>query len=33
LSAVIAAFDRANAQVVGDISARVQHAAAALPAK
>jgi len=33
LSAVIAAFDRANAQVVGDISARVQDAAAALPAK
>jgi len=32
LSAVIAAFDRANAQVVNDISARVQAAAAALPA-
>lgn len=32
LSAVIAAFDRANAQVVSDISARVQAAAAALPA-
>ena len=33
LSAVIAAFDRANAQVVNDIAARVQAAAAALPAK
>lgn len=33
LSAVIAAFDRANAQVVSDIAARVQSAAAALPAK
>ena len=33
LSAVVAAFDRANAQVVGDIAARVQAAAAALPAK
>ena len=33
LSAVIAAFDRANAQVVNDIAARVQAAATALPAK
>ncbi len=33
LSAVIAAFDRANAQVVSDIAARVQAAATALPAK
>ena len=33
LSAVIAAFDRANAQVVSDIAARVQAAAAALPAQ
>jgi cholesterol transport system auxiliary component len=33
LSAVVAAFDRANAQVVSDIAARVQAAAAALPAK
>jgi len=33
LSAVIAAFDRANAQVVNDIAARVQAAAAALPAR
>jgi cholesterol transport system auxiliary component len=33
LSAVVAAFDRANAQVVGDIAARVQAAAAALPVK
>ena len=32
LSAVVAAFDRANAQVVSDIAARVQAAAAALPA-
>jgi cholesterol transport system auxiliary component len=33
LSAVIAAFDRANAQVVNDIAARVQAAATTLPAK
>jgi cholesterol transport system auxiliary component len=33
LSAVVAAFDRANAQVVSDIAARVQAAAAALPAQ
>jgi cholesterol transport system auxiliary component len=33
LGAVVAAFDRANAQVVRDIVARVQAAAAALPAK
>ena len=33
LGAVVAAFDRANAQVVVDISTRVQAAAAALPAK
>jgi cholesterol transport system auxiliary component len=33
LSAVVAAFDRASAQVVGDIAARVQAAAAALPDK
>lgn len=33
LQAVVAAFDRANAQVVNDIAARVQAAAAALPAK
>jgi cholesterol transport system auxiliary component len=33
LSAVIAAFESATAQVVGDVSARVQAAAAALPAK
>ncbi|MBK7901889.1 MAG: membrane integrity-associated transporter subunit PqiC [Proteobacteria bacterium] len=33
LSAVVVAFDRANAQVVSDIAARVQAAAAALPAK
>ena len=33
LSAIIAAFDRANAQVVSDIAARVQAAAVALPAK
>jgi hypothetical protein len=33
LSAVVAAFDRANAQVVSDIAARVQAAAAALTAK
>jgi cholesterol transport system auxiliary component len=33
LSAVVAAFDRANAQVVSDIAARVQAAVAALPAK
>ena len=33
LSAVVVAFDRANAQVVGDIAARVQAAAAALPDK
>jgi cholesterol transport system auxiliary component len=33
LGAVVAAFERANAQVVQDISARVQAAAAALPAK
>lgn len=32
LSAVVAAFDRANAQVVGDIVARVQAVVAALPA-
>jgi len=32
LSAVVAAFDRANAQVVQDIVARVQSAAATLPA-
>ena len=32
LSAVVAAFDRANAQVVQDIVARVQSAAAASPA-
>ena len=32
LQAVVAAFDRANAQVVGDITARVQAAVAALPA-
>ena len=32
LSAVVAAFDLANAQVVSDITARVQAAAAALPA-
>ncbi len=31
LQAVVAAFDRANAQVVNDIAARVQAAAAALP--
>jgi len=31
LSAVVAAFDLANAQVVSDIAARVQAAAAALP--
>jgi ABC-type uncharacterized transport system auxiliary subunit len=33
LRAVVVAFDRANAQVVGDIAARVQAAAAALPDK
>jgi len=33
LGAVVVAFDRANAQVVSDIAARVQAAAAALPAK
>jgi ABC-type uncharacterized transport system auxiliary subunit len=33
LGAVVAAFDRANAQVVRDIAARVQVAAAALPGK
>jgi cholesterol transport system auxiliary component len=33
LSAVVAAFESASAQVVGDISARLQAAAAALPAK
>jgi cholesterol transport system auxiliary component len=33
LSAVIAAFESATAQVVADISARVQAAAAALPAQ
>jgi cholesterol transport system auxiliary component len=33
LSAVVAAFDRANAQVVSDIAARVQAAVAALPAR
>jgi len=33
LSAVVDAFERANAQVVSDIAARVQAAAAALPAK
>lgn len=33
LSAVVAAFDRANTQVVSDIAARVQAAAAAVPAK
>jgi cholesterol transport system auxiliary component len=33
LGAVVAAFDRANAQVVSDIAARVQAAAAALPAQ
>ena len=33
LSAVVAAFNRANAQVVSDIAARTQAAAAALPAK
>jgi cholesterol transport system auxiliary component len=33
LSAVVVAFDRANAQVVGDIAARVQAAVAALPEK
>jgi cholesterol transport system auxiliary component len=33
LGAVVAAFERANAQVVQDIAARVQAAAAALPAK
>ena len=33
MSAVVAAFDRANAQVVSDIAARVQAATAALPAK
>jgi cholesterol transport system auxiliary component len=32
LGAVVAAFDRANAQVVRDIAARVQAAVAALPA-
>jgi cholesterol transport system auxiliary component len=32
LSAVVAAFQRANAQVVNDVAARVQAAAAALPA-
>ncbi len=32
LGAVVAAFERANAQVVQDITARVQAAAAALPA-
>ena len=31
LGAVVAAFDRANAQVVRDVAARVQAAAAALP--
>jgi cholesterol transport system auxiliary component len=33
LSAVVAAFDHANAQVVSDIAARVQAAVAALPAR
>jgi cholesterol transport system auxiliary component len=33
LGAVVAAFERANAQVVQDIAARVQAAAAALPEK
>jgi ABC-type uncharacterized transport system auxiliary subunit len=33
LGAVVAAFERANAQVVQDISARVQAAGAALPTK
>ncbi len=33
LQAVVAAFDRANAQVVDDIAARVQAAAASLPTK
>ena len=33
LQAVVAAFDRANAQVVNDIAARVQAAAAAMPAQ
>lgn len=33
LGAVVAAFERANAQVVQDIAARVQAAAAALPAQ
>ena len=33
LSAVVDAFERANAQVVSDIAARVQAAAAALPAQ
>jgi ABC-type uncharacterized transport system auxiliary subunit len=32
LGAVVAAFERANAQVVQDISVRVQAAVAALPA-
>ena len=32
LQAVVAAFDRANAQVVNDIAARVQAAAASMPA-